>query len=863
MRLPFPKIFLLIALSLPLGSLASLGSGAIAQDAPVAAPAETAGQAAPQPASPQAQPEQAANTPFDRSLVELEQAKKKLASLQESAKQNSNDDDALVALVGKSEEVGRVAAGISSRLKPRLDEINNRLTQLGAPPKDGQPPEAPIVTQERDKLTAERAQLSAILGDADNVSSATVRLSSDVLAMRRQLFAATLFKRTELSGSTFGDAGTEFLHETSNFGGALLSWSSFVWKFKRLSLFTAVFLSLAAALIFLSTGYRVFDRYFERDSRIEDPSYVSRLSIAFWSTLIRSFAIAAFLVSSYLFLSSFNVLRPDIAPIMAAIFGFIGLVYFVGRVTNAVFAPFRPHWRLVKLSNKGAYSLGWCVLVMAIVNGLDFVLSRVSEAMGSPVVVTVAKSFVASLIIGLIFIAASFGRPILAKNGDPDAPGRHWPHGMAIILRVIGGVLIFTAMIGYVGLARFIAAQLVVTSAVIATIYLGILLGKAVSNQDAFPETKFGRFLARRFKFGEVALDQASLVAGLAIYALALGTGVPLILLSWGFHIQDLELIAYRLFTEIKLGNITISLVGIFTGVLFFAGGYLLTRWLQRWLDGNVMARGQVDLGVRNSVKTGIGYLGVAIAAIVGVSAAGIDLSSLALVASALSVGIGFGLQNIVSNFVSGLILLVERPFKVGDWIVSGTSEGIVKRISVRATEIETFRKQSIIVPNSELINASLGNWTHRNRLTRAEIPVSVGCDADPQKVMDILLELVRTVPKILRNPEPHVEFLKFGPTSLDFEMRFYLADLSDGMGIKNNLRIAILQRFRNEGIDISYPQQELPIARGPALSRFVAVPESAEETPDLEAANEEPSAVVETLAAQEMRGRARRRTER
>ncbi len=183
------------------------------------------------------------------------------------------------------------------------------------------------------------------------------------------------------------------------------------------------------------------------------------------------------------------------------------------------------------------------------------------------------------------------------------------------------------------------------------------------------------------------------------------------------------------------------------------------------------------------------------------ISAAGIDLSSLALVASALSVGIGFGLQNIVSNFVSGLILLVERPFKVGDWIVSGTSEGIVKRISVRATEIETFRKQSIIVPNS-------GTDQRLGRQLDAPQPAgSLGNSGFRQfrcrsaKGDGSLLELVRDIPKVLRNPEPHVEFLRIGPSSLDFEMRFYLSDLSDGMEIRNNLRIDILKRFREEGL--------------------------------------------------------------
>ncbi|MFS8113625.1 mechanosensitive ion channel family protein [Rhizobium jaguaris] len=757
---------------------------------------------------------QLANGLLDAAVADLAKAKKDFASIEEESKEEGADDSALVALSGRVDELSRSVAAISTRLKPRATEIDARLTQLGPPPKEGQPPEAAIVTQERDRLNAERSQISAVNVDSDNLVAAANRIAMQLIEVRRKLFAETLFKRTGISAGTFEDAGAALGNEGIEFRDAVTSWIGFVVKAKLGSLIAALFLSLGAALIFLSGGYRLFGRYYVRDENIENPPYISRLSVAFWSTLIRTLSLVAFLVTSFFFLSNFNVLRPDIAPILAAFFGFIGLVYFVGRLTNAVFAPFRPHWRLVKLSNKGARSLTWCMQAMAVVNGLDYVFDRISESMGSPVVVTVAKSFFAALLIGLILIAASFGSPVLAKNGDPDAPGRHWPHGMAIILRVLGILLIFTAFIGYVGLARFIATQLIVTSAVLVTMYIGFQLGKSVSRQGVFAETTVGRFLENRFALGDVALDQAGLAAGLATYAVALLTGIPLILLSWGFHIQDLELLAYRLFTEIRIGSMSISLVGIFAGILLFAGGYLVTRWFQRWLDSNVMARGQVDLGVRNSVKTGIGYLGVAVAAIIGISAAGIDLSSLALVASALSVGIGFGLQNIVSNFVSGLILLVERPFKVGDWIVSGTSEGIVKRISVRATEIETFRKQSIIVPNSELINGSVGNWTHRNRLARSEIPVSVSFDADPQKVMDILLELVRGIPKVLRNPEPHVEFLRIGPSSLDFEMRFYLSDLSDGMDIRNNLRIDILKRFREEGIVIPYPHQELHIVR-------------------------------------------------
>jgi potassium-dependent mechanosensitive channel len=294
------------------------------------------------------------------------------------------------------------------------------------------------------------------------------------------------------------------------------------------------------------------------------------------------------------------------------------------------------------------------------------------------------------------------------------------------------------------------------------------------------------------------------------IYAFALAAGIPLILMSWGFQPRDMQLWLFNLFTEINIGTIRISIFGILGGLLLFVVGLMLTRWFQKWLDGNVMARSQVDGGVRNSVKMGVGYLGTGIAGIVGISAAGIDLSSLALVAGALSLGIGFGLQNIVSNFVSGLILLVERPFKVGDHVITGVNEGIVKRISVRATEIETFRRQSIIVPNSELINTPLGNWTHRNKVQRSEIPVSVAYDADPQEVIDVLLSVVNGMPDILRNPEPHVEFLRFGASSLDFELRFHLADMGEGLDVRNRVRMEILRAFRGRGIVMPYPHQDV-----------------------------------------------------
>lgn len=772
-------------------------------------PSISLAQTAPPPAS-----TQAANgsAPKSKTQTSIAEAKRVLESVTARSNAQGVDDMKLAELKAEADDLVARLAEHSGGLKQRLDQISARVKELGEPPQEGQPAEAAVVTEERTRLAAERAELTAFSSELGQLSSGAREISAKITEQRRRLFSDTLLKHTDLSWGVLVDAGSTFWQEVDAFRETMHSWLSFAWKFKKLQLLSAVFLSFGAALIFLAGGYRMLGKAVKRDPAIDNPPYITRLSFAFWSLVLQTFSLTAFMVSTFFFMDSFGVLRPDIRPLVGTFLGFIWVVVFVARLSYLVLGPEHSHWRLIRVSNRGAKVLFWLILAMALINGLDFALTEVSEVLNSPVVLSIAKSLIASMLIGAILIAMSFLKPGLAENKDPDAPGRSWPRGFPLVLRVLGVALLLAALSGYVGLARFFSTQIVLTGALVVTGYIGILSGKAVGKQGAFASTSVGKHVAARFKSNEIVLDQIGLVAGLSIYAFSMILVVPVILLTWGFQIQDIEAAAIRLLTKISIGNITISLVGIMVGVLLFMAGYLLTRFAQRWIDRNVMARSQVDAGVRNSVKTGIGYLGMGLAVVIGVSAAGIDLSSLALVASALSVGIGFGLQNIVSNFVSGLILLVERPFKVGDHIITGTTEGIVKRISVRATEIETFRKQSIIVPNSDLINAAVGNWTHRNRMQRSEIPVGVAYGTDPRRVIELLLELAGDVPQILRNPEPHVEFLRFGPSSLDFELRFHVADISDGMNIRNALRGEILRRFHEEGIEIPYTKQDINV---------------------------------------------------
>ncbi|WP_244520020.1 mechanosensitive ion channel family protein [Sinorhizobium glycinis] len=794
-----------------------------------------------QPAQPAPQAEAddagAADSPLlQQAEDQLTQAEGELKKLADRVGAASEDDTLLAELKVQVDELSKQIISASVATRPRLDEIKARLAELGDPPGEGQPPEAPIVTEERKRLLAERGAINALTGRAENLSVEAKKLANGITATRRALFSNTLLKRTEVSAAMLSEAIATTADESRALWRSVSSWVTFAWNYKRIPFLSAIFLSLCGALIFLVGSYRLFSPFLLRHGEEEEePTYFRQLSLTFWSTLIPTMALIAFAASSYFFLSSFNVLRPDIAPIIAVTLGMGVVVFFVTRLASAVLSPVRSSWRLVRVSDRGARMLMVPIFAMVLVNGLDYLLGSISDSLGSPVLLTVAKSFLASIIIGLILMSMAWIRPTLRPDEPFDAPGRPWPRIVSVSFLLMGAGLIAVAFSGYVGLARFIATQIIITGAILVTMYVGILTGRSVSKQGAFAETVAGRYLERRFKLEQVALDQIGLAAGLGIYALVVLFFIPLILLQWGFQIADIESWVYRFVTEIRIGSITISLVGLLAGVLFFAIGFVVTRWVQRWIDGNVMARSRVDAGVRNSIRTGIGYTGVGIAGLIALSAAGIDLSSLALVAGALSLGVGFGLQNIVSNFVSGLILLVERPFKVGDWIVSGTTEGFVRRISVRATEIETFQHQSIMMPNSLLINASVGNWTHRNKLGRSEITVTLGYSSDPRRVIDLLHEIAAAHPMVLKNPAPNVGFTAFGDERMTFELRIYVADVLTAGNVRNDIRVSIYERFRDEEIGAPFPVKVEDTTPEEATSSETELPAAEEEKAEIQ----------------------------
>ena len=309
--------------------------------------------------------------------------------------------------------------------------------------------------------------------------------------------------------------------------------------------------------------------------------------------------------------------------------------------------------------------------------------------------------------------------------------------------------------------------------------------------------------------------DEAETVirySGILLNALILGVLLCTLLVEWGVF-QTFETAAHGIAglgftagaTRISVGSVIAALVVVYVT-------FILSRIVSKFLIDRELKRRRLEKGVIISISALLHYGLLVIGFLFALMVMGFDLTKITIILSALGVGIGFGMQNIANNFVSGLILLIERPVRVGDYIELNGTWSEIKRIGLRSTRVTTFDNADIIVPNSELVTNRVTNWTLGSRVVRATIPVGVAYGSDIASVTDNLLACAAENPKIVKEPAPQVLFLRFGDSTLDFALRVWIRDVDDMLVVKSELHTAVCSRFRDANIEIAFPQLDLHV---------------------------------------------------
>lgn len=687
---------------------------------------------------------------------------------------------------------------------PRFEQARQRLEQLGPKPDAKAPAESADVASEREAREKAFAEADETLKIARAAMLQAEQLQTEISDRRRDLFARALFAAgpSILSPELWANALAALPDDLRASGLILGDWLSVVGNTLVGARGLLLVLAFVGAILLYYARHRYLPRFKQRFATTAGTGSLHCLYIALAHIVAGAAppALASWLI--YSALNTAGLLPPRIQPVILAVVFGLALFAFAQALADALFAPANPQRRLISVMDSTARIVVWIAGSLTLVLATGKVLEAWLQAIAAGLPISIILRGIIAIIFGLTLIAGLYQLrddkeveqeaclgPYVAVDGASLGPVRilGWVVGILIGLAALGGYVVF---------ASFLTEQVVWLGILALLFVLAYQLLDLGITEALTGEGRFALTLKAGIGIRSSALKKIDvIVTGILKLVLIIVTFM-LALAPWGLESANFLTSLRAAFFGFQVGGVTISLSSIVVAGFLFAFGLTATRAVQRWLDGKFLPTTHLDTGLRNSITTAAGYLGYAAAVALAVSSLGLSLERLTLVASALSVGIGFGLQSVVSNFVSGLILLWERPIRVGDQVVVGDAEGIVKRINVRSTEIATFDRSTIVVPNSNLISGVVRNRVRTDRTGRVLISITVPRTLDPTAVRTMLNDAATAHGDVMQKPPPTILFKKIGTGTMDFDLICVVGDVEIVGRVTSDLNYVIHKRL-------------------------------------------------------------------
>ena len=704
------------------------------------------------------------------------------------------------------------ADALAEALAPQLASVSARLGELGEPPAGTR--EAPDVAAQRAQLQKDSRALDSQIKLARLLAVEASQTAEQISALRRNQFQASLGERRDsVLGTPFwlelrGDLPRD-LQRLARLGGELREAAGATpgGAWAALALAAGVILALRAAcgrLLLKLTATRVPPGRLRR-------SFLAMCIVAL--SVATPGLIAALLNVGLTWDASLTHDTDNLLGELVAVVCFGGYVAGLG---HALLQPDRSSWRLPAISDAVAQGLRRLPLVLGILVVAIWLSDQLPVLLNATLTTTIAVTTLATLALAMVLACGLHRATRLqqqAREADEDghpAPRPFWLSALAAAAWTVLAVSVASVLAGYVAFGSFLVKQLLWTLAILCSTYLlSVLIEDGFSTLLA-PSPGDDADARHRVR-GQAAV----LLSGIGRVAVTL-LAATLLLAPFGEGPSDLLHRVNQLHSGLQIGEVHLRPAALMQALLVLALCLLGVRLLKRWLANRYLPTTELDPGMQLSAATLFGYTGIVVAVALALSALGIGLERVAWIASALSVGIGFGLQAVVQNFVSGLILLAERPVKVGDWVSLGGVEGDIRRINVRATEIQMSDRSTVIVPNSEFVTKTVRNVTHANPLGVVQVRLPMPLDTDARRATELMLEAFKAHEGILESPGAEVFLEGIENGHLLFNARGYVSSPRNTYGVRSALLYDILARMKAQGLALASPST-LVLARRPS----------------------------------------------